>query len=90
MKPHTVPAQIAVFSGSEDRAGEGAGTPPAGAWRRSSFCGADTACVDVAIGPRGIAVRDSKDPHGPVLRFSAREWETFLLGVHNREFELGR
>ena len=31
--------------------------------------------------------RDSKDRDGPVLRFNAHEWEAFLAGVRNGEFE---
>ncbi|ODU06303.1 MAG: hypothetical protein ABS81_05090 [Pseudonocardia sp. SCN 72-86] len=58
-------------------------------WRRSTFSqGSDQTCVDVAFTPGAVHVRDSKDPDGPVLTFSAREWEVFLLGVHNREFAL--
>lgn len=58
-------------------------------WRSSSFSrGADQTCVDVAMEPGAVVVRDSKNPDGPVLRFSAREWEVFLLGVRNGEFEL--
>lgn len=60
-------------------------------WLRSSFCqGASDTCVDVALGPGDIGVRDSKAPDGPVLRFTAEEWEAFLLGVRNGEFELPR
>lgn len=58
-------------------------------WRRSSFSqGSDQTCVDVAISPDAVRVRDSKDPEGPVLHFSAREWAVFLRGVGNGEFEL--
>jgi hypothetical protein len=32
-------------------------------------------------------VRDSKHQEGPVLRFNANEWEAFLAGVRNGEFE---
>jgi hypothetical protein len=33
-------------------------------------------------------VRDSKQQGGgPVLRFNAHEWEAFLAGVRNGEFE---
>jgi hypothetical protein len=61
-------------------------------WRRSSFSqGSDQTCVDVALGSDGVVVRDSKDVGGPVLRFTVREWEVFLLGVANGEFDvLGR
>lgn len=29
----------------------------------------------------GAAVRDSKDPEGPALRFTADAWRAFLAGV---------
>ncbi|WP_322768854.1 DUF397 domain-containing protein [Frankia sp. Cr1] len=77
-----------------DAAVETAGRPapsapaPAPPWRRSSFSrGAEMTCVDVAFAPGEVAVRDSKDPAGPVLRFSPREWEVFVRGVRNDEFD---
>jgi hypothetical protein len=48
-------------------------------WRKSSRSGTN-GCVEVAV-------RDSKDRNGPVLRFNAHEWEAFLAGVRNGEFE---
>lgn len=36
-------------------------------WRKSSFSDSDAACVELAHLPTRIVVRDSKDPHGPVL-----------------------
>ncbi|HEX6361246.1 MAG TPA: DUF397 domain-containing protein [Actinophytocola sp.] len=38
-------------------------------WRKSSFSGSGDLCVEVACVPAGIAVRDSKDPDGPMLTF---------------------
>jgi hypothetical protein len=35
-----------------------------------------------------VAVRDSKDPAGPVLTFTAPEWSAFLAGVRDGEFDL--
>jgi Domain of unknown function (DUF397) len=59
-------------------------------WRRSSqSTGADGTCVEVACDGATIVVRDSKDPTGPVLRFSAAEWRAFVLGVRRGEFDLG-
>lgn len=59
------------------------------AWRRSSFSqGSDQTCVEVAFEQARILVRDSKDPAGPVLHFSPKEWDVFLLGVGNGEFDL--
>lgn len=57
------------------------------AWRKSSHS-ANGNCAEVAVvpGPAGgsdymIAVRDSKDPDGPVLSFSGEEWREFTSGV---------
>jgi hypothetical protein len=56
------------------------------AWRKSTRS-ATTNCVEVAPLPDGgVAVRDSKDPGGPVLRYTADEWSAFLLGVAGGEF----
>ena len=47
-------------------------------WRKSSFSGANGGnCVEVAAAARTIAIRDSKDPHGPVLAFGPRAWGWF-------------
>ncbi|MEU6521906.1 DUF397 domain-containing protein [Streptomyces sp. NPDC046924] len=50
------------------------------AWRKSSYSeGGDGNCVEVADGlPVVVPVRDSKTPHGPVLRFPATAWTAFL------------
>ncbi|MFD5580481.1 DUF397 domain-containing protein [Streptomyces pseudogriseolus] len=52
-------------------------------WRRSSYSdGGQNNCVKVADGhPAVVPVRDSKDPHGPVLRFPASAWTAFLGGL---------
>jgi hypothetical protein len=43
-------------------------------WRKSSFSSGATACVEVAAGPLGVAVRDSKDRGGPVIAVPAAGW----------------
>jgi hypothetical protein len=49
-------------------------------WRKSSYSGNGGNCVEVARGRPGIvAVRDSKNPDGPVLSFSTNEWERFIF-----------
>lgn len=44
-------------------------------------------CVEVALFPGGAAVRDSKDPGGPVLLFTDPEWSAFGEGFHAGEFD---
>jgi hypothetical protein len=56
------------------------------AWRKSTLS-SNNGCVEVALAPNEVAVRDSKDRGGPVLHFTAHEWEAFLAGVRNGEFE---
>ena len=60
-------------------------------WRKSSYSGSNGgACVDVADNLPGIvAVRDSKDPHGPNLTFSRDEWRTFTSSIKRGELGLG-
>jgi len=51
-------------------------------WRKSSFSGAQSECVEVAVGvPCVVPVRDSKDPGGPALLFPADAWPSFLAAV---------
>lgn len=51
-------------------------------WRKSSFSGAAQNCVEVAGDLPGIvAVRDSKNPHGPALVISRARWEAFTDSV---------
>jgi len=48
-------------------------------WRKASYSGTNGGgCVEVAHCPRDtVAVRDSKDPHGPVIVISRGEWARF-------------
>ncbi|MET8053989.1 DUF397 domain-containing protein [Streptosporangium sp. NPDC005286] len=57
------------------------------AWRKSSYSGGSSDnCVEVAMNLPGlIAVRDSKDPAGPMLTFSPTAWHNFLTGVRDGE-----
>lgn len=56
-------------------------------WRVSTYCNS-TGCVQVAYIDGQAAIRDSKDRHGPILRFNSTEWTAFLDGVRNGEFDL--
>lgn len=52
-------------------------------WRKSSRSGTGNGnCVEVATNVAGVvAVRDSKDPSGPMLSVSPAEWRAFLSTV---------
>ena len=39
-------------------------------------------------GDHDIAVRDSKDPHGPALTFTARRWRDFIRAITAHELDL--
>ena len=57
-------------------------------WVKSSFSFANGNCVEVAELPGGcVGIRDSRDPGGPVLRFTRAEWAAFRRGVLRGELE---
>ncbi|MFD6398599.1 DUF397 domain-containing protein [Nocardia sp. NPDC060249] len=54
-------------------------------WLRA---GSDGGSVEVAMLADGyVALRDSKNPGGPVLIFTPSEWTAFTAGVHDGEFD---
>lgn len=55
-------------------------------WFRACRCEEGT-CVEVASADDGIAMRDSKDQDGPVLRFTRDEWAAFLTGAKEGDFD---
>jgi hypothetical protein len=58
-------------------------------WRKSTASGPySDNCVEVAFVDSAIAVRDSKHPEGPVLLFTQAEWDAFVGGAKDGEFDL--
>jgi hypothetical protein len=56
------------------------------AWFKSSRSSSNGQCVEVAFVDKRVAVRDSKDPAGPVLVFNQKAWSTFVAGIAADEF----
>lgn len=59
--------------------------PSRATWRKSSRSGAGGNCVEWADLGGAVAVRDSKNPTGPVLVFTPGEWAAFVEGVKHGE-----
>jgi hypothetical protein len=58
-------------------------------WRKSRRSGPySDNCVEVAFVDGAIAVRDSKNPTGPTLIFTPGEWDAFVEGAKDGEFDL--
>jgi YD repeat-containing protein len=53
-------------------------------WRRSSYSFSNGNCVEVAVVSGGtVGLRDSKDPDGPVLRFTRDEFGALVRDVRS-------
>ncbi|MCC3768174.1 DUF397 domain-containing protein [Streptomyces sp. UNOC14_S4] len=52
------------------------------AWRKSPASNGGEHCVEITDLPGGgMAIRDSKNPDRPDLRYTAAEWTAFRSGV---------
>jgi uncharacterized protein DUF397 len=70
------------------------------AWGKSAHSGNGSECVEIttttdtsrwphkADAEMLYLMRDSKNPDSPVLAFTPAEWEAFVLGVKDGEFDL--
>lgn len=57
-------------------------------WFKSSHSSGGNDCVEVAhLGGGHVGVRDSKNPNGPALVFTPAQWDVFLSGAVNGEFD---
>jgi hypothetical protein len=58
-------------------------------WLKSTHSNANNNCVEVALLPGGgAAIRDSKQRDAsPILQFTHLEWEAFLAGAKDGQFE---
>lgn len=60
---------------------------PGVTWRKSSYSSDNGGnCVEVGEGVVGVTpVRDSKDPQGPALVFTADAWTAFVSAIRTAE-----
>lgn len=57
-------------------------------WFKTSHSQGGESCVEVAHLDGGmVGVRDSKNPTGPALAFTPGEWDAFMAGVVDGEFD---
>ena len=57
------------------------------AWLKAQSSSHNGQCVEIASTTSKIAIRDSKDPDGPILVYTPAEFKAFLDGARNGEFD---
>lgn len=57
-------------------------------WKKSSYSGSETECVEVAVTEHGVFVRDTKNREGGTQQYTAAEWTVFIKGVKGGDFDL--
>lgn len=73
----------------ETRNGIPAGELRGVAWQKSGRSNPSGNCVEMAelADGSGIAVRNSRDPHGPALIYTFDEISAFILGARDGDFD---
>lgn len=56
-------------------------------WRSAASGAVNSDQVEVARVDKGYAMRDSRHPDGPILLFTVAEWDAFVAGVRDGEFD---
>ncbi len=56
-------------------------------WRKSSYSNSANGCVEAGHLTGLVGIRDSKDPHGPVQLYTARQWTRFIAAIRTGELD---
>lgn len=60
-----------------------------GEWCKSTRCdNSGPNCLEARLHNGMVEVRDSKNLNGPVLQYTNTEWEVFLRGAKDGEFDI--
>jgi hypothetical protein len=57
-------------------------------WRKALRSMSNGACVEVAATSAGVAIRDSKDVDGEVLRYPVNSWRHFVADARKGRFDV--
>jgi hypothetical protein len=57
------------------------------AWIKAGRSESSGQCVEMRRHAGAIEVRDSKNPDGPILRYTPAEWAAWLDGARKGEFD---
>jgi hypothetical protein len=57
-------------------------------WYKSSYSNGEGSCVEVAVTPGILHVRDSKVLNGPIHSFNPSEWAVFVENVKAGKFDV--
>ena len=56
-------------------------------WRKASYSIANGDCAEVASFPGIVVIRDTKDPHGLILRYPSDSWRSFINRAQKGSFD---
>jgi len=55
-------------------------------WRTALSCN-NGGCVEVAASEHSVLVGNSREPGGPVLKYTHDEWQEFVAGIKKGDFD---
>jgi Domain of unknown function (DUF397) len=59
-------------------------------WRKAKRSMSNGNCTEVTVVADFIAVRDSQDPYGTILRYPTGSWRSFLQDARTGKFDVSR